>query len=642
MTDRWPGVSCTRASCYVQLQAAAVEPYKPAHNVKPLATDVGRHCHPSCSSRRPWGFPGAPAQPCPFTPSRKVIFRFDCRVLTTRIVSRASLAVFIARHRRRRYVRYLDSTSSSTADSSTAMPQPQSPHRPSSTDVADGFGNMLTPKDTFCTPVPLPSPGPISSPSPRPSVISTTMTTAFPASATSKEPHLPPSLMDLDDANSFHWVAHCDLPMSRLGQEDTGYDVPSQYMTEPVGNFNSALNGLPYNANFNITYPPHDLGASCPRSYTSMGMSDSYPPSAYQIEPQRPQDVMDLADQGISGQLMQLSDEYEHQYATTIKTEDHGDYSSPYGSNTTRSSTPNDDPPMPPQDLKNECCGEENPIDKEQPYAQLIYRALLEKPGHTMILREIYNWFMENTDKAADKETKGWQNSIRHNLSMNGAFEKVDQPCEDSKKGFMWRLTEKAIREGVKSTTRYRSKQPNKRGNRSHNPLPQRQASGAKGGQAARRSAKMRRTNRMNEGYRSEPYMSMSRSVPTSYNQHFGPSSADIPMSYPRSPFYSSETDNGYASMQDDFGSPLGPPGIDLLPERSYSASPLSQGACHDSAYVLFQDPSEPMFSNSPSPPVDEPLTPLSPGVDWGLASSGLSGGPFIFGDHTAPYRELI
>jgi hypothetical protein len=37
-----------------------------------------------------------------------------------------------------------------------------------------------------------------------------------------------------------------------------------------------------------------------------------------------------------------------------------------------------------------------------------------------MILRDIYEWFKNNTDKASASETKGWQNSIRHNLSMNG------------------------------------------------------------------------------------------------------------------------------------------------------------------------------------------------------------------------------
>lgn len=54
----------------------------------------------------------------------------------------------------------------------------------------------------------------------------------------------------------------------------------------------------------------------------------------------------------------------------------------------------------------------------EEPYAQLLYRALMGAPGHAMTLQEIYKWFGENTDKTKG-EGKGWQNSIRHNLSMN-------------------------------------------------------------------------------------------------------------------------------------------------------------------------------------------------------------------------------
>jgi hypothetical protein len=207
----------------------------------------------------------------------------------------------------------------------------------------------------------------------------------------------------------------------------------------------------------------------------------------------------------------------------------------------------------------------------------------------------------------------------------------------------MWRLTDKAVREGVKSTTRYRSKQPNKRGNRSQHPLPQRQASGAKGGQAARRSAKMRRSNRINEAYRSDPYTS--RSVPTSYDPSFDLKTTDITMDnrhsqtpYVHSPYYGSEADY---SMQDDFGSPLGPLDLDLLPARSYPASPLSHG-CHDSAYVLYQDASEPLFSNSPSPSADDPLTPTSPDIGWGADMSGLPSGPCIFDEHTTPYREMM
>ena len=56
----------------------------------------------------------------------------------------------------------------------------------------------------------------------------------------------------------------------------------------------------------------------------------------------------------------------------------------------------------------------------EPPYAKLIYRALMAAPDHQMVLKDIYEWIAKNTDKARDPAFKGWQNSVRHNLSMNG------------------------------------------------------------------------------------------------------------------------------------------------------------------------------------------------------------------------------
>lgn len=61
----------------------------------------------------------------------------------------------------------------------------------------------------------------------------------------------------------------------------------------------------------------------------------------------------------------------------------------------------------------------DNDGDKAEPYAKSLFRCLRDAPAHTMVLREIYDWFKANTDKARDPGSTGWQNSIRHNLSMN-------------------------------------------------------------------------------------------------------------------------------------------------------------------------------------------------------------------------------
>lgn len=156
-------------------------------------------------------------------------------------------------------------------------------------------------------------------------------------------------------------------------------------------------------------------------------MAESHPPSAYVIEAPKLQDRVDhLAGQKFRhSQLQPTSRDYDpHRYITSIiELEDpDSDFSSPYGSPAgTRGSTPFDDL-LPPMTVRGDMKADNGAIDKEQPYAQLIYRALMGAPGHTMVLRDIYQWFMDNTDKAADKETKGWQNSIRHNLSMNGVI----------------------------------------------------------------------------------------------------------------------------------------------------------------------------------------------------------------------------
>ena len=53
-----------------------------------------------------------------------------------------------------------------------------------------------------------------------------------------------------------------------------------------------------------------------------------------------------------------------------------------------------------------------------EPYAKLIYRALMNTPDKTMSLQDLYQWFRDNTIRGK-ASSKGWQNSVRHNLSMN-------------------------------------------------------------------------------------------------------------------------------------------------------------------------------------------------------------------------------
>ncbi|CAD0085172.1 unnamed protein product [Aureobasidium vineae] len=124
-------------------------------------------------------------------------------------------------------------------------------------------------------------------------------------------------------------------------------------------------------------------------------------------------------------------------------------------------------------------------------YAELLRQALMEKKDdHTMLLKDLYEWVRTHSSKAQDPSNKGWQNSVRHNLSMNavGAFPPPNQEA-GTKKTSYWRLTKHAVEHGISSTTRYR-KDSKRKTQRNPNPAPIRVQAGAKGGQATRRSVR--------------------------------------------------------------------------------------------------------------------------------------------------------
>lgn len=76
------------------------------------------------------------------------------------------------------------------------------------------------------------------------------------------------------------------------------------------------------------------------------------------------------------------------------------------------------------------------------------------------------------------------------------AFRKVPHidPLNKAKKGFIWVLEPSAVITGIESTTRYRQKTVSKRSENFDQADPKRQRSGRRGGRAARKSAKLRRS----------------------------------------------------------------------------------------------------------------------------------------------------
>ncbi|KAM6951273.1 forkhead box protein K2 [Aplochiton taeniatus] len=86
--------------------------------------------------------------------------------------------------------------------------------------------------------------------------------------------------------------------------------------------------------------------------------------------------------------------------------------------------------------------GGDSPKDDSKPpysYAQLIVQAITMAQDKQLTLNGIYTHITKNYPyyRTADK---GWQNSIRHNLSLNRYFIKVARSQEEPGKGSFWRI----------------------------------------------------------------------------------------------------------------------------------------------------------------------------------------------------------
>lgn len=77
-------------------------------------------------------------------------------------------------------------------------------------------------------------------------------------------------------------------------------------------------------------------------------------------------------------------------------------------------------------------------------YATLISQAILSSQNNTLTLAQIYSWI--SSHYAFYRHAKsGWQNSIRHNLSLNKAFVKVPRKSDEPGKGMKWTIQEEFI-----------------------------------------------------------------------------------------------------------------------------------------------------------------------------------------------------
>ncbi|KAL1922966.1 uncharacterized protein VTP21DRAFT_9342 [Calcarisporiella thermophila] len=79
-------------------------------------------------------------------------------------------------------------------------------------------------------------------------------------------------------------------------------------------------------------------------------------------------------------------------------------------------------------------------------YCSLIAQAILQSPNQQLTLREVYEFVSNKYPALYDAKDSGWQNTIRHNLSLNKCFKKVPRSFEASSgrdrqgKGCYWTI----------------------------------------------------------------------------------------------------------------------------------------------------------------------------------------------------------
>jgi hypothetical protein len=92
-------------------------------------------------------------------------------------------------------------------------------------------------------------------------------------------------------------------------------------------------------------------------------------------------------------------------------------------------------------------------------YSCLIAMSLRNSDSGNLPVSDIYEFIIENFPYYKTARD-GWKNSIRHNLSLNKCFRKIENPTSGSKKGCLWALNPDKCRKLEEECKRCRQRDP--------------------------------------------------------------------------------------------------------------------------------------------------------------------------------------
>ncbi|KAK9419212.1 putative Fork-head transcriptional regulator 2 [Seiridium unicorne] len=79
-------------------------------------------------------------------------------------------------------------------------------------------------------------------------------------------------------------------------------------------------------------------------------------------------------------------------------------------------------------------------IKPQYSYAQMITQAIIGTEDDKLTLSGIYKYITDNFAYYRHAQPSGWQNSIRHNLSLNKSFAKMPRSTDEPGKGMKWEI----------------------------------------------------------------------------------------------------------------------------------------------------------------------------------------------------------